>query len=950
MSGIHNGLFGPDFLDRLFPFHFLLNRDLRLVAWGPNLPKLLPQLTTELSFPQLFTIKRPAVAPTFAALAQSTDLLFNLEDHDHRFHLRGQFLPAADGQSLVGLFTPWVDQLNTLSQLGLRLSDFPLHDAAPDILQLAQAQQSTVTDLRRLNERLLRQKNELRRLGFFAQQTDRAVIIADPHDRIEWVNQAFTTLTGYSAQDALGRSAGELLAGPETDSATLQLVAESLAARRPFSFQLINYRKDGSPYWTDIEVYPLFTESGQHDGFLSIQQDVSKRRRYRLFESIELDIAKILAETKDPATGLRQILEIVTSRLDFSISLVWRLDDGQNQLRYSESWNVPALASSEFLRFSQQLPLGPGQGLPGKAWQTLKPICIRDIDSVQDCPRISLATQAGLSSALVFPLAVGGRFLGVIELLSSHRLDADQMLLDLLQQIGLQIARYLEQADALARQAELLSMLQATFDATADGILVSGLDQRIVTFNQRFVDLWMIQPEIAVSQQIQLFREQARHQVSDPEGFFARIAELYAHPESSSREVVHFRDGRVYERYSQPQRLDGKIVGRVWSYRDVTEQWLSEQALRMSEERYRVVADTASDGILTIDAHDSILYANAAACRIFGYPRQSLLGRSLTDFLPGGVDHSYCSLDAMEMTGQHRDGHSIPLEVSIGESYVGGETQMTLICRDITQRKLVAAQLEQARDQAESANRAKSEFLANMSHELRTPLNAIIGYSEMLLEEVNENGHQEYGQDLDRVLKAGRHLLALINDILDLSKIEAGKMSIHPDWVDLPSLIQECAATVTPLAAKNQNTLTVDVPPEIGLFWTDPTRFRQSLYNLLSNACKFTQNGDVSLRVSRTQASDTAWLHFAVQDTGQGISEEDQRKLFQPFTQVNWSTAKSASGTGLGLAITRRLCDAMGGTITLDSSPGCGSTFTISLPVQENPTSEHQIPGEISLR
>ncbi len=941
MTGPQTSLFAPDFLNQLFPFHFLLNRDLRLMGWGPNFSKLLPALDGQPAFIDLFDIQRPAVPPDFEAIAQSTGLLFNLREKQNRFRLRGQFVLGADSHTLVGLFTPWVDCLETLSNLGLRLSDFPLHDASPDILQLAQAQMSTVQDLRRLNDRLLKQKGQLRRLSVFAQQTDRAVIIADPHDRIEWVNQAFTNLTGYSEQDALGKSAGALLSGPETDIDTLKLVAESLTALRPFSFQLVNYRKDRSPYWTEVEVYPLFTDTGQHDGFLSIQQDVTRRRRYRLFESIELDVAKILAETRDPQSGLRQILEIVTSRLGFSISMVWRLDENQQLLRYSDSWSVPALADADFLRFSREIPLASGQGLPGKAWQALKPVSVPDFTGEADCPRLTMALQTGLCSGLAFPLAVGGRILGVIELLASHRFEADQMLLDLLQQTGLQIARFLEQSDALARQAELLSMLQATFDATADGILVSGLDQRIVTYNQRFLDLWMIAPDIAASQQISLFREQARKQLSDPDNFFARIAELYANPEMASREVIHFLDGRVYERYSQPQRLDGAIIGRVWSYHDVTEQWLSEQALRISEERYRVVADTASDAILTVDAADTILYANAAACRIFGYPRQSLLGRSLQEFLPGGIDHSYCSLEALDMVGQHRQGHAIPLEVSIGESYVGGETQMTLICRDITQRKLVAVQLEQARDQAESANRAKSEFLANMSHELRTPLNAIIGYSEMLIEEVSENGHQDYLQDLDRVLKAGRHLLELINDILDLSKIEAGKMSIHPDWVDLPSLIQECAATVAPLAAKNHNTLTVDLPSGLPPFWTDPTRFRQSLYNLLSNACKFTQNGEVVLRVTRTRSAETDWLHFAVQDTGQGISEEDQKKLFQPFTQVNWSTAKSASGTGLGLAITRRLCDAMGGSITLISAPGRGSTFTISLPILQN-------PGEVS--
>ena len=339
--------------------------------------------------------------------------------------------------------------------------------------------------------------------------------------------------------------------------------------------------------------------------------------------------------------------------------------------------------------------------------------------------------------------------------------------------------------------------------------------------------------------------------------------------------------------------------------------------------------------IVTLDREYRIVSCNPNFERLFGYSSSEAVGQNLDELITTEVTRSEAeqytreALDrAVHGIGRRRrkDGTLVDVEVLGVPVMVDGERVGLMgLYHDITE-------LLRARQQAESANSAKSQFLASMSHELRTPLNAIIGYSEMLQEEAEDLGHAEFGGDLQKIHTAGRHLLSLINNVLDLSKIEAGRMELHLEDFDTNAMLDDVVTTVRPLVDKNSNRLQIERADSLGSMRADLTKVRQMLLNLLSNACKFTENGAITLTAERGEDSGREMVTFSVTDTGIGMTPEQMERLFEAFSQAEASTTSKYGGTGLGLAITRRFCDMMGGDVQVVSAPGEGSTFTIRLP------------------
>ncbi|NJK67128.1 MAG: PAS domain S-box protein [Microcoleus sp. CSU_2_2] len=419
-----------------------------------------------------------------------------------------------------------------------------------------------------------------------------------------------------------------------------------------------------------------------------------------------------------------------------------------------------------------------------------------------------------------------------------------------------------------------------------------------------------------------------------------------------------FRMGEVIYQRRDGSCVDVEVSASVISYggreiictvvRDITERKQAETELRASEERYRLLFKNNPHPMWVYDVETlEFIAVNLAAIKHYGYTRDEFLHMTVADIHPPeyipllleNISALDASLDfASVWRHQKKNGMIIDVEITSYTMIFDGRNAELVMAHDVTDRLRAESELYHAKEAAEAANLAKSQFLANMSHELRTPLNAIIGYSEILQEDALELGEEIFVLDLEKIHYAGKHLLSLINDILDLSKIEVGCTELDLKTFDVAEAIQEVTTTVEPLFLRNSNRLNLECPDSLGELYSDRIKLTQILFNLLSNAAKFTDQGTVTLSVERIKNDDNSldseWLIFKCVDTGIGMTAEQMQKLFQPFMQADASTTRKYGGTGLGLAIAHKYSQMLGGEITVDSEFGKGSVFTVLLPTQ----------------
>jgi PAS domain S-box-containing protein len=522
-----------------------------------------------------------------------------------------------------------------------------------------------------------------------------------------------------------------------------------------------------------------------------------------------------------------------------------------------------------------------------------------------------------------------------------------------------------------------ISLLKATLESTADGILVVDRAGRIVDFNERFLDLWHIPMNVIAAQDDERALAYVLDQLKNPDEFIAKVRELYDLPEEESLDVLYFRDGRVFERYSRPQRVGNQVSGRVWSFRDITERKQAEEALHQSEERFRRLAENARDVIYRMSLPDGKYeYVSPAVLSFFGYsPEEYYKNPSLFKQAIHPDWHEYFEEQwANLIKGEMPPTYEYQIIHKSGE--VRWLNQRNILVRDdarnpiaiegivtdITERKQAeeelarlnqeleqrvyerTALLRQRTEELELANarlkevdRLKSAFLASMSHELRTPLNSIIGFSTILHDEWLGPVNAEQKQNIASILCSGTHLLNMINDVLDVTQLESGKIKPVIEEFDLHDLLIEAENQVA--AAIREKGLELRSELLRQRMRTDRRRLLQCVLNILNNAVKFTDRGSVTVAArlvsSPGETPAEEMVEIAVTDTGIGIGEEDRSRIFQPFHRIVTPKRAIVPGTGLGLFLTRKIAtEILKGDILVSSECGKGSRFSLRIPVR----------------
>jgi PAS domain S-box-containing protein len=673
---------------------------------------------------------------------------------------------------------------------------------------------------------------------------------------------------------------------------------------------------------------------------MTSEAEIEQRER---LAALAGDVGLALTRSGTLQQVLRSCAEALTRNLDAAFARIWTLNTQTDTLELIASEGLYTHLDGPHSR----VPVGKFK--IGTIAQERK---AHLTNAVVGDPRVSDQEWARRERMVAFagyPLIVEDQLVGVMALFARHELTPGVLrAMDAISH-GIALSIRQKRAEEAARRSE--ARKSAILDTALDSIITIDLDRRVLEFNPSAERTFGYSHEQAIGRVVEelIIPPHSR-------GDYLRETEPYLLGEAEGpargrrMEVAAMRaDGSEFPAELAIIRIpiEGSALFTVY-LRDITESRRAEAErdrllarAEAAQRSYQMLAEAIPQQVWTAQPDGSLDYVNQRCADYFMVPQAELLAAGWTDVLhpddaercAGIWTRSVGTGESYEVEFRLRRASDGTYRWHLGRAVAMRDVAGRIIRwlgtnTDIHDRKQAEQDLEEAKAAADSANLAKSQFLASMSHELRTPLNAVIGYSEMLQEEAAEMGFPNLIPDLQKIHRAGGYLLTLINNVLDLSKIEAGKMELFLEDFDLCEMIDGVVDTVHPLMQKNGNTVEVSCPRDIGTIRSDLTKLRQCLLNLLSNAAKFTDRGTVRLEVERMQNR----ILLRVADTGIGLSRAQIARLFEPFAQVHAGRENSQAGTGLGLAITRRLAQMLGGDVSLESEPGKGSVFTISLP------------------